>query len=186
MITVPVQIDDVKNLRGFEMTRCTYYSIACDVPTPAALDGVRGKRVPFLAMGLSGVIYKPLGRARLFKTARQIREIFAAIEGSDGLYVDVDDLWIPNAAFEGTPEEHRVRGAIFRVSPEVFRMTADYRVGRIASKDLHDRSTRRRAEIGYSPEETAAFRAWSQDVVSAAKHYYAKNPKMRLKRRKAS
>ena len=58
-ITIPVIIDDVKKLENFSMSRCTYFSIQCDTPSPGWTLTIGNISTSFLMMGMSGIIYSP-------------------------------------------------------------------------------------------------------------------------------
>ena len=187
MVTVPVLVDDVKRYSGFEMTRCTYFSVACDSPTPTSFDGLGGTQIQVLMLGGSRIVYKPLGRKRLFREAEQITELFRSIEPQDedereeGLFVDVDDVWLPNCAFDRAPKGALARGAVFRVTPEIFRLATEYRAGRISSELFEAAIADKVKDVRYSKSETAAFRKWSSDIIDSAKRQYPKRPEFKLK-----
>ena len=99
-LTIPVIIDDVKDQPGFQMSRCTYFSLASNVPsTDITLDTRINS--PSLMVGFVSVICRPSNRSLLFDSPRKISGLFERVEKNQGLYVDINDLWLPNFLFGG-------------------------------------------------------------------------------------
>lgn len=47
MNTIPVLIDDIKDYPNFEMTRCTYFTIDSDMPSPDWVLELDNKKINF-------------------------------------------------------------------------------------------------------------------------------------------
>lgn len=189
MITVPALVDSVKDYADWAMTRLTYFSIVCDLPSPGLLEpAARDKtlnpraRIPFLLLGNAGIVYKPLGRARRFQSLDQVRAVFKAIDDQEGLFIDVDDFWLPNAAFPSRGRGRAPdRGRVYRVSLEVLRLAWAFGLQQLSKADFEARAAARRGEVRFSPDETAAFGEWSQGIVAEARRLYHAKPEGRLR-----
>ena len=110
---VPVVVDDVKRYGKLKMARCTYFTIECDAPSSNWVLELGKKSIPFLLIGLSGLIVRPIRGGRLFESSDSIDELFDTIESHPSLYVDINDLWLPNKLFQGLPHG-RIQGFPFR------------------------------------------------------------------------
>lgn len=183
MITVPVIVDSVKRDKGFAMVRCNYFAVASDSPTASGFESAGGRRLPVLTLGGSGILYRPLGRARTFRDPDQIKRVFEAVEGVDDVYVDVDDTWLPISAFPDSPRKSLMRGGVFRVSLELFKLAGDYRRGRIPEKEYLERAPRIENGITYSRQETKAFGRWVDTTIEEARTLYNSRSAMKLPRR---
>lgn len=180
MITIPTLVDSVKHYPDWEMTRLTYYSVACELPAAAWISGAKRNRIPFLTRGNAGVVYKPLGRNRLFRNQKQIQKLFDAIEGTEGIFLDLDDFWLPNSFFPQADRIEPVRGAVYRISLEVFRQASDFRLNRTTKERFLELMRKTSEGIQHSPEETAAFKDWSKSVIVRAQQLYPKSAELRL------
>jgi len=174
---IPVIIDDVKRYREFEMTRCTYFTIECDLPSPNWVLGLNSKSIPFLLIGLSGIIFKPLGDNVVFESMESIDELFNTIESHSSLYVDTNDIWLPNNLFQDLWR----RGQVYRMDSKLFNQTFLYRQERI-SEDQFLRSCKElRGRIFYSEKETHSFEGWAKLQIEKAKSLYPKSKNYELK-----
>jgi hypothetical protein len=106
--SVPVLIDDSKNYPNFEMTRCTYFTIECDEPSPGWVLGLREKKIAFHLISLSGIIFAPSLEKMTFDSQEEIEKTFTTIEDHPSLFIDINDVWLPNFLISGP----RGRGAV--------------------------------------------------------------------------
>lgn len=176
---IPVIIDDVKNYRNFSMTRCTYFTIECDVPSPNWILGLENKSIPFVLIGLSGVVFKPIGDSALFPSAESIEELFNTIETSPSLYIDTNDLWLPNVLFQ-TPQR---RGQVYRVGNRLFNEAYLFREEKISEDYFLRRCSHLKPEIRHSEKETLSFENWGKSEIEKAKGLYPKNKNLELRYR---
>ncbi|MFC1705910.1 hypothetical protein ACFL59_03695 [Planctomycetota bacterium] len=182
MPTIPVIVDDTRRLDDLPTTRCRYYSIGCTDPTAAWFTTSEGKTFRFMLLGLSGIIYKPLGRARLFLSSDRIEALFEAIETASELFVDANHVWIPSVVLAQTPRSEPARGEVWRISDELFRMAERYANDEIDAKHYHSACHELRNPATLSAKETAAFSAWSREQVEAARRHYREHPRWALSR----
>jgi hypothetical protein len=167
-LTVPVVVDSVKSRKNFEMTRVTYFSIECEAPAtdwPAALTA-RG--VPFVLLGVSGVVHRPSDQDALFDTPERFETLFDTVETDPLLYVDTNHAWLRNSVFEKAPQ----RGDVFRVPLELFRTAYRYREGHIGDRELEAEARRWGSEVKHSAKETAALRHWNDQQIGEARRRY--------------
>jgi len=175
--SIPVMVDDRKEVGEFEMTRVAYYYVEAVEPLPDIPIDHRKIGIPVLALEFSGVIHRPTGRETYFKSADQIEALFRRVERHPSLYVDSDNIWIPNRLFNRRPE----RGDIFRVPFGLFRRlysicrddaTLDAGIsGFSGAQDL----------ILFSEAETKAFAQWTRGILESVVAAYPKNEGLKLK-----
>lgn len=178
-ISIPVVIDDVKNFESFQMTRCTYFSIQCDTPAPNCYLGLGERQIPFLMLGLSGILFQPSLEDQFFDTPEKLEELFQAIEELTDVYVDINDIWLPNFVF--TSVEH-TRGSVYRIGIELFEAAYHFRNEVISNRKFSEVCDRLVDTVHYSPEETEALRQWEDQQIEMAKTHYKENPERRLQR----
>jgi hypothetical protein len=111
-----------------------------------------------------------------FEMPDQIEELFQTVERHTTLYVDSDNIWIPNKLFNKKPE----RGDIFRVPFGVFvklyslcRDDATLDAGIARFKGKHNL-------ILFSEIETISFSKWINGIVEDVKAAYPKNDRLKL------
>lgn len=175
---VPVFIDSVKDMGDFKMTRCTYFSIVSETPFVTEKLDYKGSRFPILAMGMEGVIIKPVGRGKYFRRKEQVEDLFRLIEDGEELYIDVNDIWVPNSLFF---RKNKQRGSVFRMPVELFILAHHYRYNRLSGPEFLERSAGFTESLWFSRKETMVFRDWEQKVIGEAVRLYPKNGRLALK-----
>lgn len=177
MKSIPVMVDDRKDIEEFMMTRVAYFYVEAIEPSPDIPIDHRSLGIPVLPLEFSGVLHKPTDMEGHFETPDQIEDLFRAVERYESLYVDSDNIWIPNKLFNKTPE----RGDIYRVPFGVFtklyllcRDDASLDAGISRFKDEHNL-------IKFSKIETIAFAKWTNGIVERVKTAYPKNDRLKLK-----
>lgn len=173
---VPVFIDSVKTLRGFEMTRCNYLSIECDEPQPGWELDISGTRLPFLLLGLSGIVVRP-PRGERFHTPEDIEHLFRLIEDEGGLLVDIEDVWIPNFLLG---DEDPAPGSVYRMNARAFTAATQFREGRMDLEEFLGLCRELPDPLAWSGEETEAFLAWREEHMSHAVEEYPKSGELEL------
>jgi hypothetical protein len=178
--TIPIMLDSIKKMEDFDMSRCTYFTIETDVPSPDWRLGTEGLEIPSYLLGVYAIIYKPLGANETFDTAESIDDLFDAIEDRPDLYVDTNDIWLPNDLFEGLPHK---RGHVYRADPELFKQAYAYRQDRISKNQFTEFCRGRKGAVKFSEVETEAFRGWEARQIEAARKHYHEHPERGLKYR---
>lgn len=177
MGTIPVIVDDVKTYPDFEMTRCTYFTIESDTPSPDWILGLGNLDIPFYLLGLSGIIWKPV-KGDFFDNPDLIEKLFNAIEEGPGLYIDVNDIWLPNYLFYSSKSK---RGDVYRIGEELFNKAYLYREDRISKEEFLMFCEKLEEELYFSEKEAYSFRRWGKDQIAMAKQIYPKNRELELK-----
>ncbi|MHC4214861.1 MAG: hypothetical protein ACYSWP_15980 [Planctomycetota bacterium] len=183
LISIPVVIDDVKQLGTFQMTRCSYFSIECDTPSPEWFLGIgESLRMPFLMLGLSGIIYQPMDGGEHFDSPEELEKLFGIIEDRDDLYIDVNDIWLPNELFKNDKINHK-RGKVYRVGLDLFKTAYRFQ------KDSFDQGFIKSLmefghELSYCAGETKVLSKWNKDRIKESSDYYREHPELQLPRKK--
>lgn len=172
---VPVIIDDIKSYPNFQMTRCTYFTVESDSPSPNWVLNLDNQQLPFYLLGLSAIIYKPFGDSDIFESVELINEVFNVIERNISLYVDTNDIWLPNFLFN----EHK-RGQIYRIETELFLKAFLFRETKIDEEEFLIYCRKFFKSLYYSPQETEVFHEWINQQINEAKGIYPKNRNMEL------
>ena len=175
--SIPVMVDDRKDVGEFKMTRATYFYIEAVEPSPGIPIDHNNLGIPVLTLEFSGVLHKPTDMEEHFETPEQIEKLFQAVERHESLYIDSDNIWIPNKLFNKPPE----RGHIYRVPFDLFiklyslcRDDASLDAGISRFIDMKNL-------IIFSEIETIAFAKWTDGIVNNVSAAYPMNESLRLK-----
>lgn len=196
-VAVPVIVDSVKidtrNLLdrtgpGEEsalrfITRCNYLSVECDFPKPNWSIRIGGLNLPFLMLGLTGVIHRPFDGDN-FDTPDKIEDLFVRVEKTAELLVNINDVWLPTFLFERRNAIPK-KGQVYRVHIDLFSAAFLYREGRLGPTTFLERchGINQHGAVILSEEETAAFTAWHKTQIQHAFHQYPKNKDLALRYR---
>ena len=176
--TIPIIIDDIKKYENFEMSRCSYFSIEVDAPSPAWNINLQDNNtIPFHLLSMQGIITNYDEKGGIFKTAAQIEALFNRIESADAHMVDINDIWLPNFLFG---EQLQV-GNLFRISEALFTLAYQFRNSNLTKIVFLEECTAKLSEISYSLEESISFGEWAEQQISQAKDFYFQNQDMALK-----
>lgn len=178
-VDVPLVIDDVKDLKTFAMSRCSYFSIQCDKPSTEWVLEMRERRIPFLMVALSGIIYQPIGGG-LFDGPEKFEELFKVVEENPEVYVDTNDVWLPNFVLD---QKNLRSGNVYRVGLKLFKAAYGFRNQEFSKKDFVTSLERFSGEIHYSPEETEALGLWEEEQIKEARAHYREHPELSLRER---
>lgn len=194
---VPVIIDSVKTSvrkivdsqrpgegSSFRLiTRCNYLSVECDFPKPGWSLRVSELNLPFLMLGLTGVIHRPFDGEH-FDTPDKIEDMYVRIEEEADLFVNINDIWLPNFLFTraGAPQK---KGQVYRVHGDLFSAAFLYREGRLALGTFLERchGVNRHDAVAISEKETVAFTEWHKWQIEHAIGQYPKNKELALRYR---
>lgn len=179
-ISIPVTVDDVKDWPAFSFARCSYFTIECDAPVDGWTLEIEKTRIPFLMLGLSGIVLQPSLDSEEFRTSQEIEDLFTRIEASGRLYVGTADIWLPTELLQADPRELCKRGATFRVGHYLFVLAFAFRCERIGQREFKAAAQELHEQVGYSDEEDNAFRDWRDLQVRKAIDTYPKDPDLAL------
>jgi hypothetical protein len=163
----------------FDMVRCNYLYVECDEPRPGWQITLSRGTMPFLMLGLVGIIQTPFDAARFFEE-RQLDELFEFTEEGAELLIQFADMWLPRFLF-GNPTV--TVGDVYRLGFELFTAAYLFRDGRLSDEGFLGRAREFHESCIFSAEETRTFDSWSRRTVEAAMSQEDKNPELKLRRR---
>ena len=114
-----------------------------------------------------------MGDSHIFDSPDSIDRLFDTIEDRPELYIDVNDIWLPNHLFKGMPHE---RGNVYRTEEQLFVEAYSYRQDRISQEQFLISCEELGTNITVSEIETAAFRKWQMHQIERAKDIYDQRP----------
>jgi len=181
---VPVTVDAVKNNPGFCMTRCTYLTVESSGPTPGWILRLQDADIPFVMLGLSVVITSPPGGAACFDKPEQLDRLFDAVERKQELYVDTNDIWLPNTLFTGSGNEPQ-RGNVYRVGFDLFRVACLLRDEINTDREFLDRLAEWDVpvKVEASDSETEALMQWNRGQIEINREHYHASPGKKLNKK---
>ena len=183
--SVPVVVDSIKRRDDFPMVRCNYLTVQCDAPSPDWQLTLGGEPSSFLMLGLVGIIRQPFGGGH-FDSADNIESTLDRFEERSELFIDVDDLWIPEFVLRHAAKDFKL-GDVFRIGEELFSAAFRYREGQLEQENFLELSDQHLAQAVHSEIESAAFRTWHwQQVDAARRHYHDNEANGRVLQRKFS
>lgn len=162
----------------FPMVRCLYIAIEFDTPSNQWSLGIAGQSSPFLMLGLTGVVQAPLG-ANSFNNPGIIDKFIDTVEDADGMVL-FEDIWLPSDLFNGEVSE----GDVYRVGVDLFRHAFSFRDGRSNEEKFRFAVREFHGQMGFSAEETVAFRKWSAGTIERARREGPKDATLQLERRR--
>jgi hypothetical protein len=183
MPNIPVIVDDIKRLNGFDMTRCVYFHIDCEDTLDPWLLGLGGTEVPFLMLGLSGIIMQPMSGRSEFESPQDIEQLFSFIEGlrrqerdEAHLNVEIADMWLPNGVMQRRGEI--LRGDVYRVDLVLFESAIAFTAGRLDYGRFLERSISGQREVFFSERETKVIQEWATRTISRSRE--SRHPELQL------
>lgn len=177
--TIPIFIDSIKTLGGFQRTRCVYFRVEdLDGPISWPIGSPEGDSSVMLAWGSWAVIAGPRdGRKKdkVFDSIEAIEDMFESIEGSDRLSIELSHLWVPNtllSAPAGQSSDNMAR--VYRISPELFRVCYRFSADLIDEGEWLEYCLLHKSEISPSDKEAALFAEWrSLQFKRASERYHS-------------
>lgn len=188
--TIPLLIDDVKQIGDFQMTRCTFFRIEAGAAVIDFVATLRGLGVPFAIFGSTFVIDRPAKGGDRFEDPAQLNALFDQIEDLEGLVVETSHLWLPNQLFHfgeepgsnsDEPHPELQRGSVWRLPRELFALTLQFQRESLSAERLLAKGRELlqsdRYSLHYSSSETEVFRAWSAAQIRDSIANYEQNLK---------
>jgi hypothetical protein len=175
--TVPVQIDSIKRLKGFQRSRCVYFRIeVADMPITGSFPAVPSDQALLAAWGSWAVLVGPgtsIDAHGLFHTAESISRTLERIEGTEGVFLDLGHIWLPNELLSVQNEGDKVMtGDVFRLSLPLFNQCYRFIAEMISEQEWLASCKSYAGGIRPSPQETAAFRQWRRKQVKQSSDRY--------------
>ncbi len=168
-LSIPIVVDDTRSRETLQMSRCTYFSIRCDTPSAGWEVRLGDRSIPFLMLGLSGVIYRPSPEEELFDDPGKLEFLFKSIEEHPDLYIDISNLWIPTVTFGGGSHK---RGMVYRITKKLFDTAYRFTNNEIQTEEYLTMCKEMIGAVRYSPLETGALKKWGEMHIREAKNIY--------------
>lgn len=198
-VTIPVIVDSVKKFGRFKMSRCSYFSIQCDQPSIEWSLDIQKKNIPFLMVGMSGIITRPSVDSSHFDGPGEITGLFETVEADPDLYIDHNDVWLPNhylidvapaKPLEVPVARYKsltfkpIRNFVFRLSQDLFQAAYQYRTGDISRTAFEKMGRSFAKPVAYSETETIAFIQWQFNMIEEIYNFHHQPGTRNLKRKK--
>lgn len=172
-VSVPVVVDDVKDIEDFPMSRCEYFTVETEdsrsIPWPPIDDG----NVTILPLGISGVICSPIGSADYFHSPMLIDETISAFETEESSPFESEYVWLPNKLLQQSKRGGALRrGDVFRLNERLFRECLAFRRNQSEQAAFSSAAADSTEEVSFSEEETVAFGQWSELQIENARSQY--------------
>ena len=161
--SIPVILDGIRKYERCYMSRCSYFimesdlSVASSALSPNWMLVMNALNVPFYLIGLSGIIWKPLGDSYIFDSPDSIKDLFDAIGSSPLLRADTGNIWLPGYLFKNSPQEC---GSVYRIQQRLFSQAYSYQKGGISPEQFLEFCEQSRSRVAFSELETRSFSAW--------------------------
>lgn len=175
-IAIPVVVDAIKQQDNFSMTRCSYFCIQSEAPLLPGTLSLYAPEVPVVMMNLTAIIVVPAADKIRFTSAGEFRNLFEYVEKDDELYIDTNDIWLPNSLFGNRMPN---RGNVFRVGTALFNQALRYRNEEITDSLYLAQTDGMQQELLFSEEETAALSQWSEIEIDLIRTEVRANPELR-------
>jgi hypothetical protein len=176
---IPIVVDDVKTSRAFPMSRCTYFSVECHTLSPRWALEMRNLGIPLLMIELSGVVCEPMGAKGIFVSKQKIEDLFETVEKDPGVYIDTNDLWLPNSVFD--LKTYLKPNSVYSVGFELFEVAYGFRKQPVSTKQYVEKCRKRRWKARYSARKTQALKAWHEMQIEEARAHYKEHPESSLR-----
>ena len=160
----------------FPMVRCHYLCVEYDTPRVGWGISIDSQMMPFLMLGLTGIIQQPFGAPR-FNTYELIDGLFERIEEEAGLSINFEDIWLPEFLFSPSPHV----GDVYRAGLKLFVLAFRCRDAQVSRQEFEARCKDLGNEMTFSEEETRAFQGWAAEQISMAQNQGAKDLRLRLR-----
>ncbi len=165
--TIPLIVDDVKDLPDFPMTRLNYFSVETLDYLSELMISHSSLEMPVIVIDLQGVITSTRDHS-IFSSKELIQSLIDSIDDTEELFVDINDVWLPNIILRKKLE----RGDLIRIPKELFRLALAYRSDNMPYKDFLSSAAVFSREIEESELEEKAFKEWASEQIRFAKKIY--------------
>lgn len=174
-ISIPIFLDDVKQLEEFEMARFNYLSIEADESQADWRIMLGSLKIPVFISGLTAAICQPSQDKIFFDSIADLDGLFDLFETEMGLMIETPDIWIPNMILP--PLENLRKGDVFRIDQLLLHTALLFRSGRSERREFVETCSGLSIRPKYSARETSVFAEWNLSQIEAAKAFYAEKSK---------
>ena len=180
ILQIPVITDVKRNIDNIIMIRCSYYSIQSEIPMPNWTINAFGTSTPMLLLNLEAILVGPLQNVDKFSRMDDIDSMYNFVEQNEGLFVDINDVWIPIEWF-GVNEIKQ--GLVYRISQENFSLCWKLKNDTISAEEfLYESKNINEPFISFSEEETLIFQDWTKKQILESQEIYQGNRKNYLQK----
>jgi len=173
---IPVVVDAIKQRDEFSMARCSYFCIQSETPLLPGTLSMYAPDVPVVMMNLTAIIIAPAADKNRFTSAGEFRDLFERVEKDDELYIDTNDIWMPNSLFG---KKMPKRGSVYRIGTALFVQALRYRNEEISDSLYLAQTDGMQQELLFSAEETAVLSQWSEIEINLIRTEVRANPELR-------
>lgn len=177
-VNIPVVYDTIREIDGHQMLRCSYFTVQTDEPIPNWNLDLGSESFPILLLNLEAIIIGSPKSPDMFRTPLDIDDMYALIEETAGLFVDINDIWISHSLFKFKEFKS---GSVFRLDRELFTYCWKYRNDQISISELIENEIilsskeREQSLVYYSEEESDAFKNWTSMQIQQSQELYRQN-----------
>lgn len=186
---IPIISDVVRNIDGYKMVRCSYFTIQSDEPLFNCSLKIGNLNYPILLLNLEAIILGSPNNPFEFKNMVDINEMYEFIEEGDLLFVDINDIWIP---IEWFGEIEIKQGMVFRIPGERFSICWRLRHDKISIEEMFSKENIKDKDVKinflheppvrFSEKETQAFNQWTNLQIEQSRKRYEENRNNTLKK----
>ena len=192
--TIPVQIDSIKRTGEFQKTRCAYFRIEItDGPIAEPHPILYNEKVRLAVWGSWAALMGPdksIDDHDLFISPESINRTLVSIEETEGLFLDLGYIWLPNKLLALQDRDSEVRnGDVYRLPMQLFHQCYRFIADMITEDEWLDSCESYSNTILSSSQETFAFRQWrKKQIKRSSDRYHQSNyadhrlPKKRTKK----
>lgn len=184
-VLIPITVDVERNIDGYPMVRCSYFSIQSEDPLSNLTLNTDLFRAPILSLNLEAILIGSPNEGINFSSVQDINDMYDYIEDQENLFVDINDIWVP---VEWFGEVEIKQGMIFRIPDHLFSLCWKLRNDRISTEELYAQtaglpkredkeliSPQAVVQLRYSEEETGAFADWTRTQIEESRAIYQNN-----------
>lgn len=191
-VTVPVLVDDVGDettTNGSaplgKLVRCVYFSFESSEPMPEWLLNLSGQSMPFFMLGLSGIVFAPVGQLSYsgrFLSSSDVEQTFEFIEQNRPFLIETGRIYLPRQLIDACSRDPIEAHQALRVRRDLFIRAVRFASGSLSAADFsialapylkQSEAIVREIPVSVSPEETYAFAAWCKEQLAAARRQEA-------------
>ncbi|MCK5805094.1 MAG: hypothetical protein KAI66_19830 [Lentisphaeria bacterium] len=174
---VPVIGDSLKQVRDGQLLRCTFFYVEVDEFTPIRSGSVRGLGGPALLLGTRAVVIAPSWDKPVFETAKDIEQLFSAIETEEDRAIANGTVWLPSWGQRTTGSEaESLHGHVIRVPEDAFALCLSFGRNRVTLDEFRTQWAPFADAVHPSDTETAAFGEWTRSRIDTLSSWYHNSP----------
>lgn len=182
-ILVPIIVDVKRNIDGYQMIRCSYFSVQSDEPLPNWNLKMGEVNSPILLINLEAIIVGAPNNSNKFNNYEDIIRMYNNIEKYDALFIDINDIWVPIEWFGIIGIN---QGMVFRIPQDRFSLCWKLRNDKISIEEMFEDENIlderikskliERPPVRFSEGETFVFKKWTEVQIDQSRENY-KNSK---------